>query len=322
MKQARKTEKWADRVWVPGTVDTIDLPIGLDLESIHIYLLGNINVTTAYTGIRSEGMAKLIDKIELVKDGRVVGTTTFSIASHGNYQRHMTPIKLNPGVGIGNYIGVEAVGFIDLASIGCIRPKDSNLVTKGARSLQLRIKYATLGDMFIGAGAATPALNVSVSVRRTDETDHGKLPEFLHKHFFDEKSYAANTSDRIALPIDILTRSIVLRAESAGELSANVITNVRVEVGGEVWLNLPAAVLTDHNSCDNDGLTLPNGYYVVDFSPEPSGLSKFSDFLSTVGRNDAYLTLDVVGGATNKVQFLHHQYEALHDHINANAATA
>jgi hypothetical protein len=239
---------------------------------------------------------------------------------NGNFARHALPIPVMPGIAVGNYTNVKATGFLDLSAIGCLRPKDSNLSTLGLRNLQLRLRYNQLTDMYIGAGVATAALSTQIVVRETSETAQGKLPTLLHKHDFDEKVYAASTVDRLPLTSQSLSRAIVLRAESGGDLSTAVLNRVKVQVGTEFVFDASAQAIVDSNFCDNDGTAFPAGYYVIDFAPQASGLSKVTDFLDLQGRSDAFLILDVNGGVGNKVQMVKHNFEWLPDHIEANAA--
>lgn len=321
MNPTRYNKIFDTRPFKLGGMDTIDLPRGLDTESIHFYLYGSIQNTAAWATVKSEGLANLIRKVEILRNGQSIAETPGTILTHGNFVRHGGVIKINPGVAIGTFAGVEVVGYLDFANIAGLRPKDTNLETKEAISYQARITWGVATDLFTGAGASVFNLTFATSVRsnkdREDANGYKERPEFLKLHRFMERPYLANTVDRIALTPNMLHKALVLRAESGGDLSAAIINNIRVEVGSEVVFDLPAAVVVDENLHDN-GWALPAGYYVVDFAPSPSGLSKISDYLNLNGRNDAFLVLDVVGGATNKVQILSHCLQEIPEAIQQN----
>lgn len=316
-KQLRTYRKWKDVNFVANGSDTIDLPLGFDLETIHCYFFGSVNVTTAFTAIKSEGLANLIKRVDVLADGETIASLTGPMLLSGNFQRAYTAIKVNPGIAIGNYTNPEVVGFIDFAHVDGFRAKDSNLRTKGMRQLQLRITWGALSDMYTGAGVATTALTMTVAIRETKEQDNAIAPEVRKIQRYMERAYTTTTQDRIPLDTGMLYRAIVLRGESAGDASAAVVTNVKVMVGSDIILDMPAAALYDAN-CNDNGVALPAGYYVVDFAPSLNQESKISDCLDLKGRNDAFLILDVVGGATNKVQIVSHQFDWVGKNIEEN----
>lgn len=324
MKQSRTYRKWAQRQFNAGGTETIDLPLGADLESIHLYLIGTLTNSVAWTSCKIEGLAKLIKRVELLANGETIATINGELLTHGNFVRQAGVIKVNPLATVSTS-PCEIVGFFDLSHVSGVRPKDSNLRTKGFRQLQLRITWGQFTDVFLGAGTTSAnTLALTVSVRETkeygDENGFSPAPEIRKLHRIIEKTYPASMVDRIQLDPNLLYRAIVIRAETLGELSSAVINSVKVQLGTDVIIDLDAAVIADANSQDYSW-ALPAGYFVVDFAPCPSGLAKISDFLDTTGRNgDAFLIVDVVGGATTKLQFCSHQFDWQNDAIAANSA--
>lgn len=320
-KPNRYNKVFDTRPFVSNGMVTIDLPRGLDTESLHFYMFGDITNTVAWTGVRTEGLAKLIQKLEVLRNGETIATITGSMLMHGNFVRNGGIIKINPLPALGLQAAVECVGFLDFANIGGIRQKDTNLRTDNVLTYQARVTFGAATDLFVGAGASTFNLSLTTSLRSSleqpDEFGHQEHPEFLKLHRFIERPYLANVVDRIPLDPNMLHKALVLRAESLGELSAAVIKNIRVEIGSDVIFDLPAAVAVDENVHDN-GWVMPTGYYVVDFAPAANGLSKISDYLNLTGRSDAFLVLDVVGGATNKVQIVTHSLQHITEASEAN----
>jgi hypothetical protein len=313
-QQLRLSRKWATSVFQPGLVDTIDLPRGFNLESIGLHFSGVVNVTTAYTGIRSEGLAKLIQRVELVKDGETVCTLPFTFATHAQVFRSNALIKVNPGIAIANYTP-RIVGTCDLSHVGGLRSKDSILPTGKLQSLQLRVYYGQLSDMFVGAGACTPAvpaLNLDIVVKETRET-HNKAPvpavRRIIKSF--EKVYASSGEDRIQLDPNMLYRGVILRTESNGDLSGAVLVSAKLALGSDYPIDLQAQQIVDENTLDNEGIPMPTGYYWIDFSREPGGQNRASDWLDLHNKLDAFLIVNVTGGATNKIGYCFHQFETI-----------
>lgn len=323
MKQLRTYRKWASRPFTAGGTETIDLPLGADLESIHLYLIGTVTNTVAWTASKTEGLAKLFKRIEVLANGETIATLNGEMLSHGNFARQAGVIKINPNPAIATSTA-EIVGFLDFAHVGGIRQKDTNLRTAGFRQLQLRITWGTFADVFTGAGTTSAnTLTLSVSVRETkefgDANGFSAAPEARKLHRLMEKTYPASTVDRIQIDPNLLYRAIVIRTETLGDLSSAVLNNVKVQIGTDMVFDLDAMVIVDANAQDYS-IAMPVGYYVIDFAPAPSGLAKIADFLSTMGRTgDAFLILDVVGAATTKVQIMSLQYEYIDAAVMSNA---
>lgn len=320
-QQLRPSRLWKTLNWVAGGSDTIDLPIGEDLESIQFYLHGTITNSVTYTACKTEGMGWLIQSVDLLANGETIASLPFTILTHGNFGRRGSLVKTNPPVGVAANYG-EIVGYLDLAHISGVRPKDSNLRTLGYRSFQLRLKYGQLTDMYTGAGTTTGvAITLDVAVDETIEQPGSRAPEIRKLHRMFDRTYPASVSaEKIQLDPDVLHRAIVLRTELNGDLSSAVINNVKIQVGSTVLIDYPAAMLYDKNSVDNNGTALTVGYLVVDFARQASGFAKLADCLDLHGRKDAYLILNITGAATAKVQYISHQFEELHDAIAHNAS--
>jgi hypothetical protein len=304
-QQTRFNRKWTSRNFVEGGTDVIDLPIGMDIESLMLSLNGSIVVGTAYATCKTEGMAKLIKKIDLLLDGKTIATMNGEFLTHGNFARAGGLVRSNPAVAIGSNWG-EIGGYLDLAHIGGVRPKDSILRTIGKRQFQLFIQWGTFADMYTGAGAVTShSLKIGVTVRETKEHGPSPEPEILRQYKFIEKAYPSSQEDRIPLDPNVLYRGIMLRTESAGDLSSSVLTRVKVQIGSEIVFDVPRSEIIDMNKQDNS-FSLQSGYYFIDFAPSPNGQVKFSDFLDLYGHADAFLILEVSGG---KVQIQAHEFE-------------
>ena len=304
----RYTRRWITKQFVAGGTDVIDLPLGFDIESLLISLQGTVTLTAAATGVRLEGLGKLIKRANIMLDGKTIYTTTGDFLTHGNFAREGGVIKTNPGIGIAAN-ACKISGLLDFAHIGGYRAADSNLKTLGARQLQLHLTYGTLADLYTGAPVGTFALNLSVAVRETKELkEDSPYPAIQRVAKLIDKTYLAAQEDRIPLDPNCLYRGVMIRCEQLGELSTLVLNRAKILFGADGVIDLPISDITDFNSVDL-GFTLTPGFYWIDFAPAASNLAKVSDMLDTYNRADVFLVLDVNGAATNKVQIQPHQFE-------------
>lgn len=318
--QYRALRKVGTLAVAAGQFATIDLPRDYDYESLFFRVAGNINVTTAYTAVRSEAPVQIVPRIEIIADGK---NTLFSaplwFATQASFGRNSTEFSsgiVTPpsGFAIANY-AVEATGVVDFASIDCVRPKDSNFRPANLSIFQARLTFGSPGDCFTGAGVSTFS-NMVVEifaqqlVELPDTTGTISSPGFVKKTSYQEIAMpTSNTNQEIRLPAGNSIKSVTIRAEGsgvAGEPSNAVLNNLMLSAGMDVRLNLSGAQVRALNR-SNYGL-VPTGYYVADLSRNASA-SQFLSELWDVGRiNEPKATVDVTGGANVKAQFVVVEY--------------
>ncbi len=319
--QYRALRKVGTVAVVAGQFATIDLPRDYDYESLFFRVAGNINVTTAYTGVRAEAPVQILPRIEIIADGK---NTLFSaplwFGSQANFARNMTEansgINTPPsGFAIANY-PVEALGVIDFASPDCVRPKDSNFRPANLSIFQARLTFGNPGDCFVPGVGASAFVNMVVEifvqqlVELPDATGTISSPGFFKKVSYQEIALASsNTNQEIRLPAGNSIKSIMIRTEGssvAGEPSAAVLNNVTIAAGMDVRVNLSAAQLRALNRA-NYGL-IPVGYYNVDLARNGAAAQYLSE-LWDVGRiNEPKAIIDVTGAAAAKAQFVVTEY--------------
>lgn len=299
---------------------TIDIPRDYDYETISVRIVGNVNVTVAGTAVRADAPCQLIPRMELVADGKNnLFSAPFWFASLANYARPLTHqgarvVTPPSGFAIANY-AIEAIGMIDLASVDCVRPKDSNFRSAPLSLFQLRLSFGACKDLFTGNPTAAPSnLNIEVYAQQLVELPDvaGSIaaPGFVKKISYQEIALnASNANQEIRLPANNLIKSVVMRTDgltTAGEPSTGVLNNVQLAAGVDVRLNLSGAQLRAKNNADF-GL-FPAGYYVADLTRNGSAPGFLSE-LWDVGRvNEPKLIVDVTGGANVKMQSVTTEY--------------
>lgn len=319
--QYRALRKIGTVAVVAGQFATIDLPRDYDYESLFFRVAGNINVTTAYTGVRAEAPVQILPRIEIIADGK---NTLFSaplwFASQANVARNSTEynsgINTPPsGFAIANY-AVEALGVVDFASVDCVRPKDSNFRPADLSIFQARLTFGNPGDCFVPGVGASTFVNMVVEVfvqqlvELPDATGAISKPGFVKKVSYQEIALASsNTNQEIRLPAGNSIKSVTIRTEGsalAGEPSNAILNNVSLAAGMDIRLNLSSGQLRALNRA-NYGL-VPPGLYFIDLARN-AGATQYLSELWDVGRiNEPKAIVDVTGSANAKAQFVVVEY--------------
>lgn len=318
--QYRVVRKIATVPVVQNGFATVDIPRDYDLESLQVRLVGNVQVTTAGTAVRADAPCQVIPRMELIADGKNnLFSAPFWFASIANYARPLTHsgsrvITPPTAASIATY-PIEAIGYIDLASVDCVRPKDSVFRSAPLSIFQLRLSFGAANDLFTGAVAATFSnLNVEIlaqqMVELPDATGAIAAPGFVKKVSYQEIALvASNANQEIRLPAGNLIKSVVMRTDgsvTAGEPSATVLNNVQLAAGVDVRFNLSGQQLRAKNNSEFG--QFPAGYYVADLTRDGAAPGMLSE-LWDVGRvNEPKLIVDVVGGANVKMQSVTTEY--------------
>lgn len=303
---------------------TLDLPRDYDYQAIGLRIEATLNVTTGATSVRAEAPCQLVQRVEVIADGKnnIVSVPFWALAL-GNVDRPLLAsgarVVTPPTAATAASYAVEANGIIDFQHYQGIRPKDSNFRSRGLSLLQLRLTFADALAPFVpgsGVAAFTGSPIVSVyAMQEVEETDaKGQFvtnPSALKKVSFQEVSCASsNANQSIDLPAGNAISRVLIRAEgstTAGEPSTAVINNVTLANGIDVRFNLSGKNLRGLNNADYGQLT--GGYYVGDPVKCGSGGNlKLSDLWDLSGATQPKLVLDVTGGSTVKVQAVTTEY--------------
>ncbi len=309
---------------VAGGFSTIDLPRGYDYESIHIRVVGSVQVTVAGTAVRAEAPSQILSRVELIADGRnTLFSAPYWFCTLGKYDR---PNMLETGArvttpptaaAVATY-QVEANGVIDLMTPDGERPKDSNFRTSGLQLFQLRLSFGNPGELFVGGTANFVAgLQVEISTVELVELPAADgtitTPVALKKVSFQELAVpTTNANQEIRLPAGNMIKSVVVRTEgnpTAGEPTALVLNALQVFSGVDVRVRNSAAAIRGQNNNDYGQLTA--GYYIADLARSGAPTAKLSELWDVTRQAEPKISMDITGGANVKAQVVVTEYLAL-----------
>lgn len=293
-----------------GTYDIVEnaplgipMELGLDLYSIGFKINATLDVTAAATAVRAEAPSQLIQRVELVADGKnTIASVPFVNLTHGNAFRHSRAAVTPPtGVSIANY-AVKAAGKLDMATVDGVNPKDTALHTNQFGSLRLRLTFGSAAACFVGGTVGLGAgSTVDVFVKEAVElTTAGQTaPRFVRKMSYLEQDITANNTNLlIPLPVGNQIRAVELRAEDAGEPVDTIINNVKLYSGTDVRFDLDGEHVKDTNIEDYGAFAsggMPAGFYIADFCAD----GRLTNAWDLRGIQQAWLSLDVTSQSAN-----------------------
>ena len=309
---------------VAGSFATVDLPRGYDLESVFLRISASIVISVAsVTAIRAESPCQLVSRMDLIADGKtLLYSAPFWHACLGNQARALTAqgaraTTPQTAVTAATY-AVEAIGVIDLSSIDCVRPKDSNFRTANLSLLQLRLQFGAAADTVVIGGATvaftgTPVVEVYTS-ELLEEVDPQtrQLPPipFLKKVSYTETAFpSSNVNAEIRLPAGNLIRSVMLRVEgspTAGEPTATLLQNMQLVSGADVRVNLTGPQLRAKNNADFGSVQA--GYYIADVAALGYPPYRLSELFDVTRQAEPKAILDITGGTNVRVQSVVTEY--------------
>lgn len=293
-----------------------DLPRDHDYSSVMLRLSGSAQVTVLATSVRAEAPLQWIPRIQVIAEGKnMIQNAPAWFYSMGNLARGAKDPSARAttppsGVAVATY-AVEALMFIDFATIDTIKPKDSNFRAYGLSLFQLQMQFGNPGDIFVGGTVAfsgTPTVEI-FSCNCVEERDAaGKYidsPAFIKKVSFQELSAVnSNAGLEARLPAGNLVRSVFVRTEgntTAGEPQVGTLNNLILQNSNDVRLNLTSAQLRAKNNGEFGYVQA--GYYVGDLVTTGGHGNNFLGNLWDVGgASEPKAILDVTGSANGKVQ--------------------
>lgn len=319
-KQYRIIRKIAQVPVTAGGFATVQLPRDYDYESVFVRINGGLQVTALATSVRAEAPCQVVPRLELIADGKNnLFSAPFWFAALGNTARQFLEYNARcvtppSGVAVATY-QVEGIGVIDLQSLDCLRPKDSNFRSRDLSLLELRMTFGQPGDSFVGGTVAFSSMYVDVFVQQLVEeagADGKPLssPVALKKVSYQEIALtASNVNQELRLPAGNLIKSVLLRTDgstTAGEPSTAVLNNLQLVSGVDVRCNLQGANLRAKNNADLG--YVPAGYYVADVAEHGSSSNSLSELWDVRNQAEPKLIMDVTGGANVKAQAVVTEY--------------
>ena len=292
-----------------------EIPRTADLEKIEISLTGSLTLTTAATGLITDGLLNVLTSVELLANsGRdVICSLPFNVLTQGNFARRKNgsaPIITQPGIGIAvNTFSVLSV--LDLASFGSVRPKDTNLREGNYASLQLAFRFAPdLTGVYTGAFVTsaqsfvlTVAVHETVELPDANNAYSNPIARPL-KTAQDVAITGAATKVQFKLTPGQGLRGVVLKVQSNAVppvLTDTALLRCRVNVGKVQRLDKSSIMMKAQMALRNPVLP-PVGYYFLDFADRNGSADHLTDVLdldpAQTNGSDSILEVDTASACT------------------------
>ena len=305
--------------YVAGGFATLDLPRAYDYGTIGIKISGTINITTVATAVRAEAPCQLVQRVEIVADGKnTLYSAPYWFGAVGNVKRNSVAqsafgLVAPSSTAVASY-GINAISWVDFASIGAIRPKDSNYRSSGLSLFQLRLTFGQPGDVLVGGAATATNIVVEIFSVETIEIPDAKgavsTPVCMKKVSYQEVALlATNANQEVRLPAGNQIAQVLLRTEgavTAGEPTWTILNNAILSSGVDVRINMKGEQIRYLNSGDYG--RVPTGIYVLDFLSTGTSPEYLTNVWDVSGQGEPKVVLDVAGAASNKVQAVITEY--------------
>lgn len=291
-----------------GNVRTLELPRSFLFKTLFLRLTGSLNTTVAHTSIPAESPLQLLQKVEVIADGRkmIVSLAGRDLYRLAHIYRGKAGELLPPGTAIANPNSFSASIALDFEAARMAVPLDSYFDPRPFEKVELRITFGGIADITLG-GTATLNTGGIVDVQLIQTTEGAPNVLFNRLQLFDEFTVAsASTNFTMNVPRSGLLAGILLRATNqpgGGSVNvSNAVVNRLSLKSDNNFLhvdNVVGATLQTRNVLDaqldsflaaagNMGQAIP-GYYFLDLTED--GL--ISSALNTFDLNVLQLVADV-----------------------------
>ena len=226
--------------FVPGGVQTIEIPRMADIETLQMDFSGSFTYPAAAAGaLKSLSAQALIQRVELICDGKITVLSTpgwaFGFASDrtfGSSGGGITSMTAPAASANGTW---SSQFYIDLMQFDGVRPKDSNLRVRSFSIVELKITFGTWSDVFVNP-ASTPTVftgTLAVDANLCTEADpETSKPKFMVKRTSQViDATNSNSNYQINLPAGNALRSIKFYTHVNGVASIAILDNMSVSNG-------------------------------------------------------------------------------------------
>lgn len=313
---------------IDGQLITFEMPRDLDYATIEVNIDGVITLPADATGVHSLAPLQLLQNVFLQANGskNLCNAPGYSIwLKNAQTNKGLAPILQAPQGHVAGDYTVRGTIYIDQDMIDGINPKDSQLPSTNLSSLNLQVQIGSSADVFIGAGAATFAGNVTVNavqVREYKDSNGNRYTPACVQYYNNlSLPLPSSQSDlQQILTTNILQRMLVLYTTINGEGAQGVLNSVRLERNGSTLANITGAALQRQmQRCWPEGV--PDGLYILDPAKAwGQNLAKLTDGIDMrpakgVVADQLYLYLDVNGGAGYKIDIAQNTFQNYADFI-------
>ena len=236
-----RTQQFVRQIaFVPGSVQTIEIPRMADVETLILDFSGTLTYPAGATGaLKSLSAQGLIQRVELICDGKITVLSApgwvFGVASDrtfggsGGGETTMTEPAANAA-------GVwSSQMYIDLMQFDGYRPKDSNLRVRNFSIVELKITFGTWSDVFVNPAstptvfAGTLAVDANLCTEADPETSKPKFMVKRTSQIIDATN--SNSNYQINLPAGNAIRSIKFLTHINGVATNSIIDSMTVSNG-------------------------------------------------------------------------------------------
>lgn len=305
-----------------GQTSTLELPRNYSLDKLKFRLTATLfRAAGASAGapMDLESIAQLVDKIEIRKNGReVLKAIDFETLCRACEMRCGTPMtNLRHVFGSGavvttewdgfaavttgaNAIEFELLAWLDFGMPNSIRRNDSLLDTTwrgGITTLDLVVTWGQYDDVMTSAydpaaggvdADVAPVLQVSTDEYIDPDAQPGEYIEF-REYGIRKVVTADNPKFQHRFNIGNRFRSFILKTHSDDCQRNDILNNVKIMSGSDVYKNRDAVQLRQENKGELALETMPTGYYLLEFCKD----GHLSRAVNTVGLSDLTCEMDV-----------------------------
>jgi len=283
---------------------SIQLPRNMLLRSILIKISGTVDITVADEALVDEAPHSFLTNIELVGNGKEVIKSYSGINAYllSKYDYGTPPEETNSIATVaGTPDSFEFFIPVNLADIGSKNKADTYLRTSDYSSLELRLTLGAATDMFTSTGGtfAFSALKAEITVREADGLE-GNLG-IAKEHTTQAELTATSSAFQIPLNVGNRIRRLFIKATDAGDPQNDIINNIKVFSGANVFVDEPGWSVRQKNKMDYGLENLEDGVYIVDFITD----GHKTEALPTIGMNNLFVEFDAtIGGGTTFIQVI------------------
>lgn len=235
-----RTQQFVRQItFVPGSVQSIEIPRMADIETLILDFSGTLTYPAGATGtLKSLSAQALIQRIELICDGKitVLSVPGWFYGSASDRTFGGSGGETNMTVPAANAAGVwSSQMFIDLMQFDGHRPKDSNLRVRNFSIVELKITFGTWSDVFVNPASAPTVFAGTLTVDAnlcTEADPETSKPKFMVKRTSQTiDATNSNSNYQINLPSGNAIRSIKFLTHIDGIVTDSIIDHMTVSNG-------------------------------------------------------------------------------------------
>lgn len=301
--------------FVPGGVQTIEIPRMADIETLQLDFSGSFTYPAGATGsLKSLSAQALIQRVELICDGKITVLSApgwaFGFASDRTFEGSgggSTTSMTTPAAGANGTWSAQF--YVDLMQFDGVRPKDSNLRVRGFSIVELKITFGNWTDVFTSA-ASTPTVfsgTLSVDANLCTEADpENSKPKFMVKRTSQViDATNSNSNYQINLPAGNALRSIKFYTHVNGVATIGILDTMAVSNGLDTRAQGTARAFRNRVQGFKSVIT---GFNEIDFARQIRSDVLVTNAWAVPSPSQPVLTLGFTGQAGARIEMVITEY--------------